>query len=389
MAHQNRPFIRLALFVVVLGLAALACNFPGQQATPDTFATAAAQTVAAQLTAVVTSPAETPPPAVETPTTAPPAEASPTATAVGPTATEVGPSPTPGTAGCTDRAGFIADVTVPDDTYMAPGEAFTKTWRLRNTGTCTWTTEYALVFDSGNIMGGPASVPLPGNVPPNATVDLSVDLVAPAANGTYRGNWKLRNADGVLFGLGASGNNPFWVQIIVGPTPTPKPSVLYDFTANYCDAEWRSGAGVLPCPGANNDNRGFVLFLPSPKLENGATENEPAIETHPQWVDDGVISGLYPEFTVQAGDRFKAVIGCLHGGNACNVKFQLNYRDASNNLHPLGEWTEVYDGNITKLDIDLSPLAGQTVRFALVVLANGSSAQDWAFWLFPRIEGSR
>ncbi len=384
MSDFNRPAIRLALFMAVLGLVALACNFPGQPAAPDTFATAAAQTVAAQLTAVVTGPAETPTPpsAAETTTAVPPAEASPTAT-------EAGASPTPGSAGCTDRAGFVADVTIPDNTYMAPGEAFTKTWRLRNTGTCTWTAEYALVFDSGNIMGGPASVPLPGNVPPNATVDLSVDLVAPAANGTYRGNWKLRNADGVLFGLGASGNSPFWVQIIVGPTPTPKPTVLYDFTVNYCDAEWISGAGVLPCPGATDDNRGFVVFLANPKLENGTTENEPAIETHPQWVDDGVISGLYPEFTVQEGDRFKAVIGCLHGGTACNVKFQLNYKDASDSLYPLGQWTEVYDGNITSLDIDLSPLAGQTVRFVLAVMANGSSAQDWAFWLFPRIVGNR
>ena len=106
-------------------------------------------------------------------------------------------------------------------------------------------------------------------------------------------------------------------------------------------------------------------------------------------MDDGVISGLYPEFTVQAGDRFKAVIGCRYNGTACNVKFQLNYRDSGGTLHPLGEWTEVYDGNLTHLDVDLSPLAGQTVRFVLAVLANGSSAQDWAVWLFPRIEGSR
>src|SRR5512135_3467629 len=48
-----------------------------------------------------------------------------------------------------DRAQFIADVTVPDGTRFSPGAAFTKTWRLKNVGTCTWSTSYTLVFSSG------------------------------------------------------------------------------------------------------------------------------------------------------------------------------------------------------------------------------------------------
>jgi hypothetical protein len=106
---------------------------------------------------------------------------------------------------------------------------------------------------------------------------------------------------------------------------------------------------------------------------------------HPEWVNDGVISGRYPAFNVLANDHFKSFIGCLWNGAACNVKFQLNYRSDGGPLTPLGEWTESYDGTITKIDIDLSSLAGHSVEFSLVVLANGSSGQDWAFWLFPRI----
>ena len=49
-----------------------------------------------------------------------------------------------------DRAQFIADVTVPDGTVYAPGAGFLKTWRLKNVGTCTWSTFYAMVFESGN-----------------------------------------------------------------------------------------------------------------------------------------------------------------------------------------------------------------------------------------------
>ena len=70
---------------------------------------------------------------------------------------------------CTDRAQFIADVTVPDGTRYDPGATFTKTWRLRNIGTCTWTTAYTMVFDSGTQMSSTASVAMPSNVPPGQT----------------------------------------------------------------------------------------------------------------------------------------------------------------------------------------------------------------------------
>ncbi|MDH3944690.1 MAG: NBR1-Ig-like domain-containing protein, partial [Anaerolineae bacterium] len=86
---------------------------------------------------------------------------------------------------------------------------------LRNSGSCTWNSSYSLVFDSGDAMGGPAAVQLTtGTVAPNQTVDVSVDLTAPSDAGTYRGNWKLRNSSGVVFGLGAS-NGPFFVEIDV------------------------------------------------------------------------------------------------------------------------------------------------------------------------------
>jgi hypothetical protein len=35
----------------------------------------------------------------------------------------------------------------------------------------------------------------------------------------------LRNAEGVNFGIGSNAQTAFWVQIVVGPTPTPEPEV--------------------------------------------------------------------------------------------------------------------------------------------------------------------
>src|SRR5690606_15189824 len=80
------------------------------------------------------------------------------------------------TAGCTDLATFVQDVTIPDGTVVRPGQAFTKTWRLRNDGTCTWTTAYAIVFTGGNAMGGPAAQALPVSVAPGGSVDISINL---------------------------------------------------------------------------------------------------------------------------------------------------------------------------------------------------------------------
>jgi hypothetical protein len=83
-------------------------------------------------------------------------------------------------------AQFIADVTIPDGTNFAPGTTFKKTWRLKNIGTCAWTTsnDVSLVFDSGEKMGAPASVALPTTVNPGQTVDITVDMTAPRRSRT-------------------------------------------------------------------------------------------------------------------------------------------------------------------------------------------------------------
>jgi hypothetical protein len=107
---------------------------------------------------------------------------------------------------------------------MQPNQAFNKTWRLRNGGSCTWTTEYDVVFSRGHNMSGPASQPLVGSVIPGATVDITLSLVAPGSNGTYQSDWKLRDDKDVIFALGAAGTIPFFVEIVVGPTPTPEPT---------------------------------------------------------------------------------------------------------------------------------------------------------------------
>ena len=197
-----------------------------------------------------------------------------------------------------DQAQFIADITVPDGTPFSPGAAFTKTWRLKNIGSCAWTTSYALVFDTGTIMGGPAAVNLPSNVAPGQTVDISINLTAPSNAGHYIGYWKFRNSSGALFGIGFASNKSWWVEINVSSGSST--GVAYDFAANYCSASWYSIQGSLPCPGTDGDSRGFVLKVNQPQLENGSFDTGSGLITMPQNAFNGDIHGEYPAFLVQS-----------------------------------------------------------------------------------------
>jgi hypothetical protein len=144
---------------------------------------------------------------------------------------------------CLDRAAFVKDVTIPDYSRLTGGEPFIKTWRLRNSGTCTWTTDYWLVYSSGHMMGGPIRVGMPGAVRPEGEVDLSVNLIAPTAEGSYEGRWQLRSARGDFFGIGDGANRSFWVRIVVGPALSPRN--LVGWFGEYYDNRDLSGRPML------------------------------------------------------------------------------------------------------------------------------------------------
>lgn len=144
-----------------------------------------------------------------------PTSVSASPTPVPATGTPVRPTdtPVPTAVSYCDWVAFVKDVTIPDGTQLAPGEIFTKTWRLQNRGTCTWTPDYMLVYTSGDPMGSTTAVRLLGNVAPGQTVDVSVTLTAPAVAGHHIGYWMLRNPSGALFGAGSKANEAFYVEI--------------------------------------------------------------------------------------------------------------------------------------------------------------------------------
>jgi len=119
------------------------------------------------------------------------------------------------------EAGSPIDVSVPDDSLFSPGERFIKIWRLRNSGSCPWTQDYAVVWFSGAPLGVKVREELNTNVHPGEEVEIAVEMVAPAFPGIYQSNWKMQNSRGDFFGIGPEGHSPFWVKIQVLPQVTP------------------------------------------------------------------------------------------------------------------------------------------------------------------------
>lgn len=283
-----------------------------------------------------------------------------------------------------NAAAFITDVTIPDNTAVAPEQSFIKTWRIKNVGSCAWNPSYNLVFASGDQMGGPASVKFPVGIKPNETVDLSVTLFAPKEQGKYTGYWQISSPEGDTFGTGMK-NQPFYVKISVGDTTLTHTK----FIETFCSAVWKNEAGdSLPCPASKTDfTTGAILRIDNPKLEGGYQDDEPALIMIPNEGSGGLITGRFPPFKVLSGDHFIAVTGCMDASPKCTVSFNLGYTLDGTTVTSMQAWNESSDDNWTKIDIDLSSLANKDVQFIFTVgNKDGSSADDQVFWLDPYIK---
>jgi len=232
-------------------------------------------------------------------------------------------------------------------------------------------------------MGGRNFMYLPAEVAPGETIDLAMNFRAPIFEGSYRGNWQIRNDKGEIFGTTATANRPFFVDIVVKAPPVA--GTAYDFTANVCSAQWSSGAGTLDCPGTNLDRDGFVLRQSIARLEDGTTRFVPNLLTSPQNVFNGYIRGVYPSFRIQTGDRFRATVNCERGATSCGVLFRVDYQLADGITRDFWAFGEQYEGNTFTVDLDLTPLAGRDVRIVFTILSLGSPTGDRALWVEPRI----
>lgn len=227
------------ILAIIAGFAFLLGGCAPVASNASIIATSVASTVQAQNTLQAQI---TPSLAAVPPTFTPLGSPTPAATKAPPTA----PPPNSGqnTKPCYS-AEYVADVTIPDGTIVAPGASFWKTWSVKNTGSCTWGSSYKFVFIDGDVLGGAFVYPFPGIAAPGQTVEIPIQLYAPQANGAYTGNWKLQAPDKTIFGV-SSYDIPLSVSIVVGNS-TPennKTRTVYDITHVWYTIERR-------CTGAN------------------------------------------------------------------------------------------------------------------------------------------
>ena len=373
----------ILLLILMLGSVLVSCNLPSAAtptvAGPDALLTVAAKTVDAMTTqlgsistglpssTLLPGQTVTPPPQATTP----------------PSLTQQASQTVATTIPC-DQAAYIRDVTIPDGTLFLPGTAFTKTWEIKNTGTCDWDGTYSIVFgDNGNSMSGAVSSPLvsSGTVATGDTVKISVNLVAPSDPGDYKGYWMLRNPSGSVF----FGNNKgIWVAIKV---------VAYNnkfaLVDNTCSALWRNStsadAPLLPCPGKEGSSQGYVYITNQPKFY-GRSDNEDSVVAAPQQVNDGMIVGEYPPVLVPGNAQFRSFAGCGEKMDQCNADVMITAQVVGGQENVLKEWNQVpQEFNPIFIDLAAVNLTGQNVVFRIYIRANGSPTQDKIVILGPFI----
>lgn len=213
---MNKRILGLTALLLAAALFASGCStapsIPQQQpATVSTLTPAAAPTAELPTPEVVATAA---PQATANAAPTQPAAAPTLANTPAPTATR---APTRAPVQLCDNATFVIDITVPDGTLVAPGQAFDKIWRIRNTGTCAWTTGYTFAPVGGTALSTAATGVPP--TAPGATAEFLVPMTAPAAPGAYTSLWRLRAPNGAYFGP------TVWAKITVIAAPAPAPTL--------------------------------------------------------------------------------------------------------------------------------------------------------------------
>ncbi|MEW5958271.1 MAG: NBR1-Ig-like domain-containing protein [Chloroflexota bacterium] len=295
-------------------------------------------------------------------------------------------------AGCTNKGRFSSDVTVRDGQEFPAGAEFEKVWAVVNYGTCPWGPGYTLRFVEGDRMDGETQniITL---VKAEETGEISLPLVAPPAEGSYRATWQLYDQAGEPFGP------ELFIEIAVVPGALPpldetELTVLYDFVQNAAQADWQADGTAYQVKQAPIDDS---LIIPFPEgivtvgqAEFGGGYDAPGavLLTHPHQ-ELGLIEGTYAiDFPVQPEDVLIATLGLPRAAiiNDDGVTFEVVFKPEAGPEQVVLSKLVTYDDSPVMVRQQLTGIEPeQTGSFILRVKGGASLSYDWAVWIDLRL----
>ena len=295
------------------------------------------------------------------------------------------------------------DLLPAQETTRLPGEYFTQIWRLRNTGSCTWTNNYAIAWSSGESYNSPLVIEIGANVSPGEVFELIVPLRAPEMNGEYMGVWAFINSRGQRVDIAARSDDLLPVSVRVRPNLTPSATIAVGSLSGRVTrnaAPVPAGVAILLEDQAKN-----ILFSTTTNSEGRFSLNNVPLnsqgynlvfsqELNPQYLSGQVVNwaGLGPVTLtsggvvtlpdleidplgfVQASPAPNAVVSAASITTVSPLRFEWQPYPVANSY-----WVNLTRGD-RQFTVWTSGLTGLTAVLFDGVLSDGTRIQSGDFW---------
>lgn len=276
---------------------------------------------------------------------------------------------------CVDEFTYVSDITVPDGMTITPNTIFTKTWYIRNSGTCMWNSNYKIVYNSGDEVGRSKSFPLlqPGNyIRPGESTVVSVELLAPNnINTSYSTVWALESDTGIRFGSGPAKN--------VYLSSSFKVDSSFVVSQNFGSLVCSDDFGYFIC-GLNNKNseRGMVYYDETPMTEAGRYLGSPGIAVMPPKGENTTVRFEFGPLRFPRGANFYTNFCCRPETPTCDVQIRLYARETGYGerlVQEIREWNDGFMGE-WKFKLDDIEVFDQDFTYIIEVQSNGGADSD-------------
>ncbi len=276
---------------------------------------------------------------------------------------------------CVDEFAYVSDITIPDGMSITPHTLFTKTWYIRNTGTCMWNSNYKIVYHTGDEVGRAKEFPLlkPGNyIRPGESTAVSVEMIAPAEVGqVYTTSWALESDNGVRFGSGPAKNIYLSSSFRIDNSFV----VAQNFGSLVCSDDY----GYFTCGARNNDSgRGLVYYDETPMTEAGRYLGSPGIAVMPPKGENTTVRFEFGPLRFPRGSYFYTNFCCRPETPTCNVQIRLYARETGYGerlVQEINEWNDGFMGE-WELKLDDIEVFDQDFTYIVEVQANGGVEPD-------------